>query len=70
MIHRLSFKGRLHGWHLVNVQVDCREVLKQAAPVDTRRVTNNTSGEVCETCKSAGVPASYSIVYLEEKVKV
>jgi hypothetical protein len=75
MYHRLNFKGKLHGWHLRNVKVDCGAILAQASPVEVDKVKRSAHDDLCWFCVpvvqgAAQVLRESGVVYLEDRPAV
>jgi hypothetical protein len=61
LFHKISFSGRLHGWNLKNVQLDCGEIAESATlqgnrPLGELAVRDDTDSvlrqdeDLCATC--------------------
>jgi hypothetical protein len=70
-IHTIHMKGTLclMGVHLNNVQVDCREILTQAIPVDHLSLPKDYP-DMCQGCVKASIPKDCdTIFYVRETVQ-
>ena len=72
-IHKVSHKDKLHGQHLVNLQVDCGEIIKDVEILRTPLHKNPGVLEdqtVCDACASSNRYAAMKHrTYVRERLK-
>lgn len=73
-IHKVSHKDKLHGQHLVNLQVDCGEIIKDVEILRTPLNKNpgvTDDQTVCDACaQSNRYVAMKHRTYVRERLKV
>ena len=69
-IHKVSYMVQIHGWHLNNLQVDCKVIIKDAEILQvplTRNPGVEEADEVCAECLKVDHRRRMKRIYVREK---